>query len=411
MQMMRTPQYNAGFSGIGARARRSFENLSPAFAAGCVLSYAIGLIMLWHANAWILDGQGKPLVADFLEVWTAGHTALRGGAASVYDPNLHHAAQVAVLGHEFKGFLGWHYPPTFLFVAAAIACLPYAAAFLVWVGATLAAYAATIAAIARSRAAVLFACAAPAVFSNIMPGQNGFLTAALIGAVLLNLEDRPILSGMFLGLLTYKPQFGILFPLALLGDKQWRVLAIACATTIVIGLAAWLAFGSGSYRGFFHFLPLMSQAVLVGGSVGWGKLQSVYSLVRWLGGGNMGALAAQGLTALACGSAVVLLWRQRVPFALKAAAISAGALLITPYLYMYDFPILVVPIAFLYRHRPFDGLEIAGIVAANLCLAAFVGFQMPIGPLAIVIVGALIVRRAAQERPPLLSALAMGSAA
>jgi len=38
------------------------------------------------------------------------------------------------------------------------------------------------------------------------------------------MEGRPWVSGIFLGLLTYKPQLGVLFPLALLASRSWRAL-------------------------------------------------------------------------------------------------------------------------------------------------------------------------------------------
>jgi hypothetical protein len=56
----------------------------------------------------------------------------------------------------------------------------------------------------------LIAAAFPAVFVNIGHGQNGFLTAALLGSALLSLDRRPWLAGALIGLLAYKPQFGVL---------------------------------------------------------------------------------------------------------------------------------------------------------------------------------------------------------
>ncbi|HUB85858.1 MAG TPA: glycosyltransferase family 87 protein, partial [Rhizomicrobium sp.] len=181
-------------------------------------------IKLLHHD-WIVDGRGHPWVTDFLEVWVAGLSVLKGAPAAPYDWHLHHAAQVAVVGHPFAGFLGWHYPPLFLFVAGALALLPYLAAFLGWVVATTALYAAAIIKIARRKQAALFALALPAAFGNILVGQNGFLTVAIVGMVLLMLEKKPLLAGFFLALLTYKPQFGLVFPFVLLADMNWRALA------------------------------------------------------------------------------------------------------------------------------------------------------------------------------------------
>jgi len=51
------------------------------------------------------------------------------------------------------------------------------------------------------------------------------------------------LAGIFLGLLSYKPQFGILFPIVLLVSRNWRVLLSAAATTLICVLIATVAFG------------------------------------------------------------------------------------------------------------------------------------------------------------------------
>src|SRR5262249_44087813 len=154
--------------------------------------------------------------------WAAGHLALKHAAVSAYDPALQHAAEVSAVGHKFPGALPWPYPPVFLFVAAFLALLPYAAAFAAWCVSTLAAYAAVVGPIAKRWGAAGLACAAPWALANAIPGQNGFLTAALIGLPLFLLEKRPGLAGLILGLLSYKPQFGILFPLAFAAGGYWR---------------------------------------------------------------------------------------------------------------------------------------------------------------------------------------------
>mgnify|MGYP003694260653 FL=1 len=59
---------------------------------------------------------------------------------------------------------------------------------------------------------LLLAAAFPVVLTNTLVGQNGFLTASLIGGALYLMPARPVLSGICLGLLSYKPQYGLLFP-------------------------------------------------------------------------------------------------------------------------------------------------------------------------------------------------------
>src|SRR6266481_6505738 len=83
---------------------------------------------------------------------------------------------------------------------------------------------------------VLLALAFPAVFINLGHGQNGLLTAALLGAALLMLTRQPLLSGTLFGLLAYKPQFALVIPIALLASNQWRAIAAAAATIMALSV-------------------------------------------------------------------------------------------------------------------------------------------------------------------------------
>jgi hypothetical protein len=392
MKLRRTMDLHGGKDGALAKC-------AAAVAVGLGFAWAGCVVMMWFQHFWILDSQGKPIFTDFLEVWVAGGTALHGAAASAYDPVLHHAAQVAAAGHPLKGFLWWHYPPLFLLVAAALALMPYVAAFVVWSVMSAALYAATIAAVARSRIAALVACGLPAVFVNAVVGQNGCFTAALIGGALLNLETRPALAGLFLGLLTYKPQMGLLFPIVLLATGRWRAFFSACVATVFAIAVPWLLFGGDTIRAFLHFLPRASDSLLTNGAAGWNKLQTAYGLARWLGCDNASASLLQTAITLAASCGIVWLWRRNVAFPLKAAALATATLVATPYLYMYDFPILAVPLAFLFRDRAFDRLELAGITLAGLCLLSFACgiVTIPVGTLAVALVGLLIIRRTFQR--------------
>jgi arabinofuranan 3-O-arabinosyltransferase len=358
--------------------------LFPVAACAIAAGYVGALALQFLHHKWIVDAQGRPIVTDFLEVWVAGRFALAGASATAYDWDAHHAAQVALAGHDFQGALNWSYPPLFLFVAALLACLPYAAAFVGWIVATAAGYAVTIGAIAKRWDAGFAACAAPVFFANAIVGQNGFLSAALMGASLLFLKQNPLLSGVFLGLMTYKPQLGVLFPLALLLDRNWRALASASVTSAILLAASWLAFGTQTFLAFLHFLPATSQAILTDRGEDWNKMQSVTLLI--------------------------LLWRGRTSFEIKAAFLAAGSMLVTPYLHMYDFAILAVPFAFLFRAHAFDQLEWAGVIAVNCLFIGFAFYPVPIGPAMIAIVLALVLRRALRDAVQYDSAFASRAA-
>ncbi|MGD0190263.1 MAG: glycosyltransferase family 87 protein [Rhizomicrobium sp.] len=371
--------------------------LVSAIAFGLVVGYAGAMFATFMSHIWILDEHGHPVVEDFAAFWTAGQQALKGAASAAYDSHLEHAAEVATIGHPFPGTLGWSYPPVFLFVAAALALLPYTVSFLLWGAATLGIYAWVVAAITRRALAFLVACAAPWVLTALMPGQNGFLTAALAGAALLNIEKRPGVAGLFLGLLSYKPQFGVLFPLVLACSGHWRTFGWAFVSTILLNLLAAAVFGFGTLGAFAHALSGATQSHLTHAGIGWNKLQSAYGLLRSLGAPASAAWVGQGLVSLSAAAAVSFYWRSRASFELKAAALAAAIPLVTPYVFVYDLPLLAIPCAFVFRQRSFDRTELWLIAATAPCIFAFLWIPFPSAFAASLAIAAIVARRILQD--------------
>ena len=359
-----------------SRDRASAPNSKPLRAAATdarVFAVALAVILLYVAmlfggyfqHLWILDKTGRPVVNDFIVFWVAAHLALKGAVLAAYDAHREHAAELAAIGHTYRQVLGWSYPPLFLLIVILPAQLPYVSAFLLWCGATLGLYALTIAAIAKRAVAFMIACAMPWALVEFMLGQNGFLTAAVIGTALLQLEKRPFVSGLLLGFLSYKPQFGILFPLALAAGGYWRAFGWAAFGTLLWNGLAAAIFGVESYAAFLHALSNAADTHLVHSDLGWNKLQSVYGLARELGAPGAAAWAMQALVSAAAALAVVVSWKSRnTPFELKAALLPIAILLATPYVLYYDAPVLAVAGAFLFRQRGFDRFELSLMAAA-----------------------------------------------
>ena len=379
-----------------AAATLSAARLIRLIGLTLALGYLIVLGGAYLKGEFPIDPQCRVIANDFVNVVAAGRLTLDGDPAAAYDWPLHKQAEVRAIGHDFEDYYGWHYPPTFLFVAAALATLPYLTAAIGWLVATLCAYAAALAGILGRRTGIPVALGFPAALWNITAGQNGFLTAGLIGGTLVLLERRPVLAGVCLGLLTYKPQFGLLFPLVLIADRRW--LTIAVAALVATGLAAlsWLAFGSASWEAFVHWMPITGRVVLTEGHADWYRLQSLFGLVRAHGGSENLAWAVQAVGSLVVAVAVIGLWRSRAPFDLKAAALAAGTLVVTPYLYMYDLVVLAVAVAFLLRfalERGFHTSEVAGLGVAGALILIFPYVKTHVGLAAVLIVLAVVAQR------------------
>lgn len=362
-----------------------------------VIAHAAYLAASWWQGTWITGPDGHGVPSDFVNVWAAGKLTLGGAPFAAYDWPTHKAVEELAVGRTFEGYFGWHYPPMFLAVAALLAMFSYGAAYAAWLVLTLPAYVGAVRAIVGERYAYLLALAFPALLANAVVGQNGFLTAGLMGGALVLLERRPVAAGVLIGLLTYKPHFGLLIPLALIAGAHWRAFASASATALIIALASLAAFGLQTWIAFFDSIAHTSQAFLSDGWADFGKLQTAFGLARTFGLNETGAWLAQGALALDAALAVVLIWRSRASFEIKAAALVCGAMLATPYLYTYDLVVLAVPMAFLFRLGRRSGFlpyEATCMALACLLIASFPFVGFPVGFFAVAIVAGLVLRRA-----------------
>jgi len=386
--------------------------IPPAFFNVCFVLFVINASFFpaaYFSHWWIYDPNGQGIPTDFVNVWAAGRMVLDGHPALAWDWDLQKQVELDLLKQDFIGYFAWHYPPPFLFVATVLASLPYSVAFVGWVSVSIIPYIAMMRAIVGRNFGFVLAIAFPMVMNNALVGQNGFLTAALIGGTLYLMPVRPVLSGICLGLLTYKPQYGLLFPLVLIAASEWTVFFSAGMTAVVLAFVSWLVFGTESWQAFFHWMPMFSQAFLSEGKATWWKLQSTLSLVRYFGGSEMLAWTCQWIVSAVVAIGLVLMWRSRhVRYSLKAASLAIGTLLITPYLFMYDMMVLAIPVAYLVRlglSGGFLAYELPALACALGLIVCFTFLGIPTGLGATLIVAALVLRRAGPwwRREPVLA--------
>jgi alpha-1,2-mannosyltransferase len=383
-------------------------------AAALLIASALGFLFLVVTAHGSIDRQGRPLGTDFSNVYAAGTYVDEGNPAAAFDPVQQFAREQSIFGADTQ-FYGWHYPPFFLFIAAALAPMPYGLALAVWQAVTLGLYLLAIRAIVapslRARGGdllwLLLTLGFPSVLINIGHGQNGFLTAALLGGALVTLDRRPILAGIMIGLLIYKPQYGLMIPIALAVSGRWRAFAAAAVTVAVATIATTLVFGVSVWHAFAVFSEFTRTVVLEQGNTGWYKIQSVFAWARMWGAPIPLAYALQGVTIVAIGSAIAWLWRSAAPYPLKAAALCLATILATPYSFDYDMMVLAPAIAFFavdgfargfgpWEKTALAALWLVPLVARSVAQLTFI----PLGVPAMLVVFILILRRAAFGHAP-----------
>ncbi|MCC8961736.1 DUF2029 domain-containing protein [Bradyrhizobium sp. Pear76] len=322
----------------------------PAQALACAV--LLGMTIVAAVLMFVSGGSNAGI--DFSCFWGAGTMALEGHAATAYDwQQLHQqlALRMQPMDHAPYPYdeipVPFFYPPVFFLVVAPLALLPFPIAFAVWIAAKLLCWILVVHAIRPRSAALLLALAAPPVFYDFIAGQSSLLAASLLGGVLLTLDRRPLLSGFLLGLLIFKPQYGVLLPFVLIATKRWSVFITASLVVPALLLISGIIFGWDTFEGFRAAATFATTQFHLSGALPWPKLQSVYGLLRYAGFGYGLAMTLHVATALAAAVWVLIIWRRKVSFSVQAASLLAVTPLISPYFAIYDMPILAIALVFL----------------------------------------------------------------
>jgi arabinofuranan 3-O-arabinosyltransferase len=332
---------------------------------------------------WMLaipNNFGAPngtVLMDYLSFWLAGQQALLGTPELAYIP-----AEFAAIQKQLSGtdtVFGFFYPPTFQLLQSIFAFLPYKVAFAAFIILTTGLLGIACRMISGSWLYAASLILIPACANNAFHGQNAALTAALYALFLIGIErNRLIWAGIALGVLTIKPQLGILIPIALIASQNWRTFLSASVTTLMFAGLSAAILGLGVWKVFWEQAPVAAAMMELGG-VEWGKMISVYGSARLIGLGHTAAVSVQVVVALAAAISVWFAWRRSEDMVVRALVLVGGALLITPFALSYDLTLLVVPCAFLIR----EGLKNGFLPYEKVALFLVIGLSASTSPLAI----------------------------
>jgi hypothetical protein len=306
---------------------------------GVLTSAVLALLYIASTSwlqAWPRDVAGYVVGRDFLNFWTMGRLAWVDDPGQFYNWQAYNPYLQGFLGPDYP-LQQWSYPPQFMLVAIPLGQLPYLIAYGLWTGLGLAAlyYAARPWLADRRAIAVVFL--SPAALLCFVCGQNAFFTAAALIMIYRWRDERPVLAGIILGLLTLKPQLGLLFPLILLISRRWTLFASAAATAIALLLSTIAVFGLDPFMAYVEFaMPIQKSVVTDPTKIIQSLMPTLYMSLRLLGLSSEAGYIIQTAAFIAlAGLAGWTYLRRRDPLLSYGLLLSATALA-TPYMLSYD---------------------------------------------------------------------------
>jgi hypothetical protein len=371
-------QDSASLPGSGGRARRMLFTALAALTIGIYILFAAVAAVNMHDRVGL---GGSPLFYDFSVFHQAGLLAATGHAADAYDDGKMTAIQLT----DFPGSrlrLPWNYPPTFQLMLMPFGALPYVPAWLIWSCLLYGCYALLARRLVDDPIQLGFLLLAPGAAVNLFFGQNGLLSVVLMGAGVLLLGSRPILGGVLLGMMAYKPQLAVLIPLALLAGREFRAFAAAVISQVGLVLLSAIVLGTDSWLGFLHKITQPSM-VLSASSSDWHAIPSMMIFARTLGLGAMASTVGQWVVAAIAAAMVIWSWWKSGNPTLRLAILASATVLVTPYLRGYDLVLLILPAAALMSLAKLSVAETVIVIGAWLlpAILMFSSLRVQFGPL------------------------------
>jgi hypothetical protein len=189
-----------------------------------------------------LGPEGDIASGDFMAFYTGAVFVKDGRGRELYDLATQQEYQLELTGPPNTQWQPYINPPLLAVALAPLAALPYRYAYWSFAVLTLLAFIGSMVLLkpklthlARDRLTWFTTVALTAswlpLFRSMAGGQNTLFTIfLLVGLYAAWRDDRMILAGVALGLLSYKPQFGLLFGVVLLARGMWVALMAAGAT-------------------------------------------------------------------------------------------------------------------------------------------------------------------------------------
>lgn len=354
---------------------------------------AAWLLLEWrHCPGGICAASGTPPEWDFAIFWIGGRLAgLRDFSDIFVFANFHQ--YILAHFHYDIGLSPFAYPPPVLLLFTPLALLPLPAAYALWVAGG------TVALLAALRLAGLrwpgcfFVLLSPPFLYNLLLGQNGAFTAALLIAALSLAAARPVRAGWFAALLLIKPQIGLLVPAAWAGSRHWRSLAVSLLAALALTGASVLAFGPQPWRLYLAAaLPEMGN-VMNTAAPQFSQPNSITSfvLLRALGLSVAAATACEWLLALAACIFCFITCR-RAGEKVGVAVTVLLSLLVMPYGHNYDMVAYAAVLALRAQARgPSPALAFLWFWPA-ISRDVVIHFAAPVTPLVILAALAWVVR-------------------
>ncbi|WP_374310740.1 glycosyltransferase family 87 protein [Dongia sp.] len=337
-------------------AWRSNVRRSNAWRSMGPLVFANFLVVLALLTQWLkaiitgdLGFRDHVIGLDFVNTWLGARLTLAGDVGALFDFGAYNKLLQGFFGADLPGHI-WSYPPHLLPLIAPLGAVPYVAGYALWCALTLLLFLWGARSLGFRGVDLLLLATSPAIAMNIVVGQTGALAAGCLMLALGYAARRPFLAGIAAALLTVKPQYGMLLPIAWLLQRRFRAIGFAILATLLLIAISIATVGWPAWEGFINVTTPAMREVMLSGELPAARLMrpNWASSLQLLDVPTQAAFLIQSIISVVIAALWLrLAWRNRGANAVASrpelALLLLGSVLVTPYIHNYDL-VLTAPV-------------------------------------------------------------------
>lgn len=230
------------------------------------ISSAICLLLLaWYyvasRSGFEPDPSSLIVGRDFINMYVGGGLIADGNVAPLYSQNDYTRVIREMYGEDYPVH-NWSYPPTLFWPAMLFSQFEYYLSLSLWIlfGASLMLLTTRVLGLNPIWALVIFL--SPAGVLNLVAGQNGYVTAALMTLAFAFAAQRPAISGLNWAILTMKPHLGLVALPLLFFNRQWRVIIFGGTAFLLLVGSTLVVWGVEPWKQFLSYTTRQQRVVL-----------------------------------------------------------------------------------------------------------------------------------------------------
>lgn len=302
-----------------------------------IIVVAMSVDFIKHQNIEESHASSSTDDTDFQVFYLASHLAAQDEYSKLYTLDKFTIERSKMYGTNPDYVFHFNYPPTALLLFSPLSKFDHDTAFYLWLALGIIGFVAVTQAVVKNWYITILASFSPFVIWGGITMQTGMFSAIILASGYLAFErHKPLLAGLILGCLIFKPHLALALPFCFLASKDWKVIIGGIASSALLILISYGVFGVEAWSEFFTNFSNANAVILRAENGVNDRIPTVLATALGLMKSKTVAISMHALVALVSIAVCTYIWRTSHDRMARLICFFITPALISPYFFDYD---------------------------------------------------------------------------